>query len=190
MNEEYISSEGLYKMLHCSKRKAKYLLDNGIIPCENTGKKTWRYKVKKDNVIIYLENVRHDPNQYYFPAGVFSSKSPTAPVYSIELSGGDCQRLRRIISNALAGAPDALTVEEASAVTGYSTTFFIRIIQSGDLHAEKISAHYIIPKEKLIRFLAGKNGIDIKYKSAFHKKMLQILIERKTKNEKDDTKTG
>ena len=85
---------------------------------------------------------------------------------------------------------EALTVEEASAATGYFTTFFIKIIQGGDLHAEKISAHYIIPKGKLIRFLAGKAGIDIKYKSAFHKKMLQILIERNTKNEKDDTQTG
>jgi len=190
MNEEYISAEGLYKMLHCSKRKAKYLLDNGIIPCENTGRKTWRYKVKKSDVTVYLENVKHDGNRYIFPAGIFSSKCFDKSIVKIDLSEDGCRQLYGIIKRGLSKAPDALTVEDVSAATGYSTTFFIRTIQGGDLYAEKISAHYIIPKEKLIRFLAGKSGMDIKYKSAFHKKMLQILIERGMKNEKDNTQTG
>ena len=33
-NGEIISLEQLYKMLHISKRKAAWMLQNGIIPCE------------------------------------------------------------------------------------------------------------------------------------------------------------
>ena len=42
-NEEIITKEQLYKILHISKRRAKFLLDNGYIPCIDTGKKTRRY---------------------------------------------------------------------------------------------------------------------------------------------------
>ena len=36
---EYVSSNQLYKICRIAKRSAKYLLENGIIPCEDTGKK-------------------------------------------------------------------------------------------------------------------------------------------------------
>ena len=178
MNDEHISAEKLYKILHYSKRKTKYLLDNGVIPCENSGKKTRCYRVKMSDVELYLENIRRDPKQYFFPAGIFSSNCKHVPAYKIELSVGEHQRLYGIINRALSTTPDALTVDDAAATVGYSRTLILKTIQSGDLYAEKVLGKTIIPKEKLIRFLAEKSGMAIKYKSAFHKKMLQILIER------------
>jgi len=182
MNDEHISAEKLYKILHYSKRKTKYLLDSGIIPCENSGKKTRCYSVKMSDVTVYLENIRRDPKQYFYPAGIFSSNCQHVPAYKIELSDGGYERLYGIITRALSKASDALTVEDAAAAVGYSATFMIKAIQRGDLYAEKLPRGYIIPKEKLIRFLAGKSGMAIKYKSAFHKKMLQILIARGASN--------
>ena len=35
---EIISADQLYRICKISKRKAKWLLDNGIIPCHDTGK--------------------------------------------------------------------------------------------------------------------------------------------------------
>ncbi len=69
-SEEYISADKLYKILHYSKRKTKYLLDNGIIPCVDTGKKTWRYQVKMSDVMYYQKHKRTFP----LPAGMFNSK--------------------------------------------------------------------------------------------------------------------
>ena len=43
---------------HISKRKAKELLDNGVVPCEITGNKTWKYKIKKSDVLSYLERFK------------------------------------------------------------------------------------------------------------------------------------
>ena len=45
-NDEYISGGELYKFLHISKRKMKYLLEHGYIKHIDTGKKTHRFMVK------------------------------------------------------------------------------------------------------------------------------------------------
>jgi hypothetical protein len=52
---EYVSESQLYKICHIAKRSAKYLLDNGIIPCENNGKKTRKYRIALNDIIAYLE---------------------------------------------------------------------------------------------------------------------------------------
>ena len=178
MNDEIISAEQLYKILHYSKRKTKYLLDNGVIPCKNSGKKTRCYRVKMSDVTVYLENRNRDGDQSFYPAGLFSSNYANRDPWKIDMSNVGYRRLYKIIKSALSKAPDALTVDDAAAVTGYSRTLILKSIQRGDLYAERIFANYIIPKEKLVGFLAGKGGLAIKYKSDFHKKMLQIFIEQ------------
>ena len=41
--DEYMSGDELYRFLHISKRKMKYLLENGYISTEDTGMKTHGY---------------------------------------------------------------------------------------------------------------------------------------------------
>lgn len=48
---------------------ALHLLKSGKMPCEWTGKKTRCYKIKKENVIAYLENRKVFPESYSAPAG-------------------------------------------------------------------------------------------------------------------------
>ena len=55
-----ISCEQLSKICHISKRKAKWLLENGVVPCKDTGKKTWRFQISIDAVVDYL--VKRDAN--------------------------------------------------------------------------------------------------------------------------------
>ena len=43
---KYLSADELYRYLHISKRKLKYLLENDYIPCIDTGKKTHRFLIK------------------------------------------------------------------------------------------------------------------------------------------------
>lgn len=42
----YLSADELYRYLHISKRKLKFLLENDYIPCIDTGKKTHRFLIK------------------------------------------------------------------------------------------------------------------------------------------------
>ena len=53
-----ISLEQLYKMLHISKRKAAWMLQNGIIPCEIRPTKTHRYVIQMEDVQVYLRKKR------------------------------------------------------------------------------------------------------------------------------------
>ena len=48
---EFVSGDQLYHICHICKRKAKWLLDNGVIPFEDTGKKTHRYRIRPDDVM-------------------------------------------------------------------------------------------------------------------------------------------
>jgi len=178
MSDKYISADKLYKLLRYSKRKTKYLLDNGIIPCEVSDKTTWRYRIKKADVEIYIENFRNGTTSYFIPVGIFSSKGPQDQNLQINLSDEEYERLYGIIKRGLSKMPDALTVNEAVAASGYSRTFIINCIQSGALYAEQINRRFIIPKDKLVCFLADRSRLAVTYKSEFHKKMLRVLTEK------------
>ena len=52
---DIITKDQLYQICHISKSTALYLLRSGKIPCEYTGKKTRCYKIKKADVITYLD---------------------------------------------------------------------------------------------------------------------------------------
>ncbi len=47
---DVISKDQLYKLCHISKKHARFLLLSGKIPREKTGKKTWGYRIKKEDV--------------------------------------------------------------------------------------------------------------------------------------------
>ena len=59
---EVISADQLYRICHISKRKAKWLLEHGYIPCEDSGKKTRRYKIRLNDVIDYLLTLEAAPD--------------------------------------------------------------------------------------------------------------------------------
>ena len=60
---EVISADQLYRICHISKRKAKWLLEHGYIPCEDSGKKTRRYKIRLNDVIDYLLTLEAAPER-------------------------------------------------------------------------------------------------------------------------------
>lgn len=76
---EIITKDQLYRICHISKSTALYLLRSGKIPCEYNGKKTRCYKIKKKDVIKYLENRKVFPECYSAPAGWYRGN------YSIKL---------------------------------------------------------------------------------------------------------
>lgn len=61
-----ISMGQLYRICHISKRKARWLLEQGIIPCVDSGKKTRRFSIQLEDVIIFLE--RRDAGCWRMPS--------------------------------------------------------------------------------------------------------------------------
>ena len=69
---EKISQDQLYRICRISKRKATWLLENGYIPCEDTGKKTRRFKIQITDVIAYLTRLEESPETLLTPPGILN----------------------------------------------------------------------------------------------------------------------
>ena len=51
-NDVFLSADQTRQLLHISKRKCAWMLQNGIIPCTVNGKKTHCYRVRLENLTI------------------------------------------------------------------------------------------------------------------------------------------
>ena len=78
MKGEITSLEQLYKMLHISKRKAAWMLQNGIIPCEIRESLTHKYSIRKEDVLAYIARSEHEKRSE-IPVGIFNAKKTNNP---------------------------------------------------------------------------------------------------------------
>ena len=145
---DIITCEQLTKICHISKRKAKWLLENGVISCIDTGKKTWRFRISIDLVVDYLKKLDANSLTVAVPPGIFSNKphqKTTAPV--------DLSDLREYTQRLWHNESDVLTVEEASHISDLSKNTIYKWIQRERLMSIRYMGRHIIPKEELIKAL-------------------------------------
>jgi intergrase/recombinase len=64
---EFVTKDQLYRICHISKKTALYYLENGVIPCIDSGKKTRRYKIAIKDIIFFLQDRDKNPEKYYLP---------------------------------------------------------------------------------------------------------------------------
>lgn len=69
-----ITKDQFYRICNVSKKTAVHLLDNGLVPCINSGKQTRKYKIKLEDVIEYLETREADPGKFAAPYGWYKTK--------------------------------------------------------------------------------------------------------------------
>ena len=116
-----LSLEQLRQKLHISKRKAAWMLQNGVIPCRIVDTPTYlRYYVKEEDLREYMSRSITESKKE-FTRGQFSSRNKDAPetdeasgdgisVYSY-LSKKDRNKFERMLEKRLAIYPDAMTVK-------------------------------------------------------------------------------
>ena len=76
---EVLSLEQVRTILHISKRKTAWMLQNGIIRCEISQKKTRQYRIKMDDLVEYLERFERDDPSVLTPVGMFNAKKAKNP---------------------------------------------------------------------------------------------------------------
>lgn len=176
MDPEIITKEQLYKLLHISKRKAKWMLDEGIIPCQNRGTKTHTYLIRMEDVRIYLARPDAERRRE-LPTGQFNAR-PTKShrkcenLPQRELREEDRRAFAGYLNELLADVPDDLSVLQASTLTGYCNKALLRWIADGTLYAVRICSQYHIPKVKLIEFLCSEGMVK---KSLKHCEMIRAF---------------
>lgn len=65
--DEKLSAEQVCKILHISKRKCAWMLQNGMIPCKDSGKKTRRYTVLRKDLDAYIKDRTEHPKSISSP---------------------------------------------------------------------------------------------------------------------------
>ena len=182
MKGEIISLEQLYKMLHISKRKAAWMLQNGIIPCEIRPTKTHRYVIRMEDVQAYLLKKR-SVRRKEIPVGIFNAK-PTKQTVVINnnrlmdtVDIGECfvtiadecrGAFREHVEKRLRYFPDALTADKAAEIIGYSPHTVLSYIRQKRIFAVQISGKYILPKTALVEFIISDAAFEIVHKSTWH----------------------
>ena len=185
-NGEIISLEQLYKMLHISKRKAAWMLQNGIIPCEIRNTHTHKYSVRKEDVLAYMTKSEREKRKE-IPVGIFNAKKTNNPRRT-ESQGSDCGgyfddtnyklrgkervRFKEMLENLLSAVPDTLTVDDVAELTGYHRRTILRYVQRKYIYAVTIMGKYYISKSSIINYLATDKAFKNTQKSEWHQKIV------------------
>jgi bifunctional DNA-binding transcriptional regulator/antitoxin component of YhaV-PrlF toxin-antitoxin module len=119
--EEYpetISMDQLYKICHISKRKAKWLLEHGVTPCMDSGKKTRRFTIKTMDVIEFLEKQETGKIMNMPPLAIFASKNPNKKIDYVKVN---TSTFADLLKEQWQLKPDALSTKQISELLGYTT---------------------------------------------------------------------
>lgn len=69
---DIITKEQVRCICHISKATAMYFLKSGKLPCTYSGKKTRCYKIRKEDLMAFIEDRENHPEYYAVPEGWYS----------------------------------------------------------------------------------------------------------------------
>ena len=172
------------KACHIGTRTSIYLLQSGLVPCENTGKRTRCYKIAKADVAAYLRRRLTEPEYYAPPSGWYKNypqRKPPAVSLTRTLDYEIVSRLllRRHLEQQLADAPDVLTVEQIARFTGYTPHTVSRWCTEGRLRTIQRRPRFMVPKTWLLDYLVSDDYNRITRKSGKHYGMIREVAGAK-----------
>lgn len=181
-----LSLEAVRSILHISKRKAAWMLQNGIIECEISQKKTKQYNVRLEDLFAYLDKVEHGDSSIQIPIGIFNAKkssgkekkerlrtNPTRPKKPTEA-------FRAWLMDKWSNESEMLCTGEISSLTGYTQQTVQRWTKQGTLQSVKTKNKLVVAKEWLLDFYC-EEAYKIVQKCEKHRELMQNFY---TRNEK------
>lgn len=154
---QVITKEQLRKVCHISKRTALFLLKSGLIPNENSGKKTRCYSIKKSDIIKYLKERETDPCKFYPPENWYKDGYGTKPhtIRLIPSQKATNQIMTAYYKNQLQDYPDVMTVADICDFTGYNRRAVGNWCIKRRMKYISSSPRYLVPKPFLIEYLTS-----------------------------------
>lgn len=176
-----MTKEQMYQVCHISKKTCLYLLESGLVPSRDSGKKTRRFTIETAAVVRYLEERELNPERFKPPAGHYKSKRDGARDESnLPAAAIDPLILRQMYEAELEQYPDVLSIRQISDFTGYEKSSVERWCTTGHLKHFIIRKKFLVPKDYLLEFIESPYYIGIAVKSKLHKKRNQQLIQYQT----------
>ena len=182
-----LSLEQLRQKLHISKRKAAWMLNNGVIPCRIVNTPTHlRYYVSEEDLRAYMKQSITESRKEFI-RGQFSSRNKNAPetnevsgdeinVYSY-LSKKERNKFERMLEKRLAIYPDVMDIKRIVSIIGYTDRTIRWHIGKGRIFAIIQDRKYLVSKYSLIKFLASDKGFAMQPKSEWHEKAIRWFIK-------------
>ena len=171
---EFINGDSLHKICRISKRSASYLVEHGIIPVENTGKKTWRYKIALQDVINYL--VQRDKVGSMIPRGAATTPIKYRPhsrqSFRSLVPPGQEHELVEYFTFLYSDFPDVLRIVDLIEMTGLSDKTVAKYLHDGDMKSITNQPYYLVPKSYVIEFVTSQKYIHCQSNSEMFKKIL------------------
>ena len=164
-----VTAEEAARLLHISKRKCAWMLQNGHIPCIDTGKKTRRYTILRKDVLRCARNIDSIEFPQMFSSVKESRKKPN-------LTDEQCEAYMSHLLAKWRTKPNVLTVRTVSELLGYRNQTVARWIAKGHLKSASTHGEPIIAQPWLTDFCCHY-GYHIVKKSERHKK-LEIFLEQ------------
>ena len=183
-----LSLEQLRQKLHISKRKAAWMLQNGVIPCRIVDTPTHlRYYVSEEDLKKYLAKSPSERSRE-IPVGVFSSrKEKSLPLemggrdhnnVNIVLTSNERAMFIHLLEKRMEIYPDAMDINRVAKITGYSRTTILRRVQNGDMFAVMMNDEYVLSKSGVLEFFASDKAFRIFNKSKWHERAIEYLWKR------------
>ena len=170
-----MSKDQFYQIAHISKATALFLLKNGLVPCEDSGKKTRRYTIKTDDVIEYLKNRESHPDYYKairgWYRGTAGKKGTINESVAPDLSPEQHQLLIQYLTALMKPYDDLMTVKQLAGFSGYNTTTVINWCNKNLKHFN-VAGRFLIPKISATEYLASPQLCSLPQKSKKHKELL------------------
>lgn len=136
---ETVQKEQFRIICHISKRTARYLLQSGLVPCVQSGKKTRNYTIKMKDIVRYLERREIHPEKYKLPPGSYTGTLITNLLLDESLPDTN-EFIQKIGSVDLIPSSRSLTVAEANLLMTPDSNDYLAAL----LNPLRLSYDYII----------------------------------------------
>ncbi len=155
---EYMSGSQLRQYLHISTRKMKYLMDHDLIPHENTGGTTHKYRVRVEDAVVFKERMEKDAELIAALAGHFSSHKNERPKPyrpPITADAATAEAFRVWLTARWAGLPDALPAVTAAKLCGAEAKAITKLVRDKRICGTVVGHVMLCVKQDWIAWLAS-----------------------------------
>lgn len=179
-----MSKDQFYQVAHISKATALFLLQAGLVPCRDTGKKTRRYTIETDDVITYLKDRLVRPEHYKADAGWYkASSSVKNDLLTNRLifcfSSEQEKKLAAFFLKKMQTYEDLLSVKQFAEFLGYDSTTVVNWCNKGHLKHFNVSGKFLIPKISAAEYSVSLTVSHGRKKSEKHQLLLQEFLTKK-----------
>ena len=155
----YMSLEQMRIVCHISKKTARRLLQSGLVPYKDTGKKTHTYQIRKTAILEYLKQRETTPEMYASGDGNYvtayskamSNSEPDLDIASDDDGDGDVSGPYNL--SRYKTYPDVLSSKKAASLAGVTVSAINRWARKKYVKAFLKSGAWYIPKISLVEYI-------------------------------------